>query len=221
MVVLAAVLLTCGMAAAQETKVNINDLVSETQKMDQSSDEMVLVWWIPEEYWSESFKDDPSMTAEQTEKFISVLRPYTMVVVVEGKMGTFGGVTYKPEDEIRGSIKLMDSAGTAYKPLKEEELSADARNFLGMVKPVFENMLGPMGQNMHFIVFPAKDKSGKMIASAKDEGSFTISTGDKDFRWRLPLGSLLPPKVCPVDGEILNGAWKYCPWHGAKLEPMK
>ena len=221
-VVLVVVFAACGIAAAaDEVKVNINDLVSETQKMDQSTDEMVLVWWIPEEYWTTSFKDDPSMTEEQREEFISVLRPYTVIVAVEGKMGAFGGVTYRPEKEIRDSIKLVDRSGTSYKPLKDEDLSADARNFLGMVKPVFENMLGPMGQNMHFIMFPAKGSDGKLIASAKEEGSFTVVTGGKDFKWRLPLGSLLPPKVCPVDGEKLSGAWKYCPWHGAKLEPMK
>ena len=61
-----------------------------------------------------------------------------------------------------------------------------------MMKPIFVNMLGPMGQNMHFFLFPAKDKSGNLIADAKNEGSFTVKLADRPFKWRLPLGSILP-----------------------------
>ena len=205
-------------AFAKENKVDINALVQETQKIKQISDEMTLIWWIPDEYWRASFEQDPNITAAQTEEFIKILHPYMVIVAVDGNIGTLGGVTYKPETSIRNSIQITDSQGTHYRPLSDEKINADTKNFLSMMKPVFANMLGPMGQNMHFFLFPSKNKEGQDIAVAKREGAFSVKLGKREFKWRLPLGSLLPPKICPVDGEKLSGAWKFCPWHGVELK---
>ncbi|MEJ2236399.1 MAG: hypothetical protein P8X67_21050 [Syntrophobacterales bacterium] len=218
--VLVGALLICGwmsVSVAQDRKVDINALVQETQKMSDTSGEMTLIWWIPEEFWRASFEQDPNMTAAQTEQFIQVLRPYVLIVAVDGNIGTFGGVTYKSETTIRDSIQLIDGQGTRYRPLTNENIDADSRNFLSMMKPVFVNMLGPIGQNMHFFLFPAKNTMGQNIAVAKSEGTFSVKLATRVFKWRLPLGSILPAKICPVDGEKLSGAWKFCPWHGVEL----
>lgn len=90
-----------------------------------------------------------------------------------------------------------------------------------MMKPLFANMLGPMGQNMVFFLFPSNNKEGQKIADSKKEGSFSVEMGEREFRWRLPLGSLLPPKICPTCGEKLSGAYKFCPWDGTKLPEAK
>ena len=222
--VLIGILFICGwmsLSFAQDRKVDINALVQETQKMSDRSGEMTLIWWIPEEFWRASFEQDPNMTAAQTEEFIKVLRPYMLIVAVDGNIGTFGGVTYKSETTIRGSIQVIDSHGTRYRPLSNENIDANTKNFLAMMKPVFVNMLGPIGQNMHFLLFPAKNTMGKNIAVAKSEGAFSVQLDKRVFKWRLPLGSLLPAKICPVDGEKLSGAWKFCPWHGAELTYLK
>jgi len=87
-----------------------------------------------------------------------------------------------------------------------------------MIKPVIVNTLGPLGQNMHFFLFPAKNKSGRNIADAKKGGVFSVRLGEREFKWRLPLGSLLPPKICPRCGEKLSGAYKYCPYDGTPLK---
>jgi len=87
-----------------------------------------------------------------------------------------------------------------------------------MIKPVIANTLGPLGQNMHFLLFPAKDKNGQNIAEAKKEGAFSVKLGEREFKWRLPLGSLLPPKICPKCGEKLSGAYNYCPYDGTPLK---
>lgn len=218
---LAAALVVLGgmsVSFAQDRKVDLNALTNETQKMSQSANEMTLIWWVPEEFWRVSFEQDPNMTPSQIETFLKVLRPYMLIVAADGKMGTFGGVTYKPKETIQNSIQVIDSEGTHYRPLSDEKIDADTKNFLSMMKPVFVNMLGPMGQNMHFFLFPPKNKKGEDIAAAKREGTFSVQLDKREFKWRLPLGSLLPPKVCPVDGEEVNGAWKYCPWHGVELK---
>jgi len=85
------------------------------------------------------------------------------------------------------------------------------------MKPIFVNMLGPMGQNMCFFLFPAESADGRRIAEAKKEGAFSVKLGEREFRWRLPLGSLLAPKMCPKCKEKCSGAWNFCPWCGTRL----
>lgn len=203
---------------AQDRKVDINFLIQETQKLEQLPDEMTLIWWIPEDFWRVSFEQNPNITEAQIEEFLRVIRAYVVVVVVNGNIGSMGGVTYTPESTIRNSIVLIDSQMNRYRPLHFEAVDADMKNFLLMMKPVLANMLGPMGQNMHFYLFPPKNKAGQRIADAKKEGTFAVRFDKKEFRWRLPLGSLMAPKICPIDGEKLSGAWKYCPWHGVELK---
>jgi len=202
---------------SQENKIDISALTQETQKMQQQADQMTLVWWIPEEFWWVSSAQNPTVTKAQTENLIDVLRPYILIIIVDGNIGPFGGVTYKPEAEIRAGIQIKDSRGNYYHPLSEDKIDADTKNFLSIMKPIFVNMLGPMGQNMHFFLFPAEDKNARRIAQAKKQGAFSVKLDEREFRWRLPLGSLLPPKTCPGCKEDCSGAWNFCPWCGTRL----
>lgn len=202
----------------EEGKIDVNALIQETQRTRQTDNEMILVWWIPLDYWRISFEQNPNMTAAQRESFLDVLRPYILVMAVDSKMGMFGGFTFEPEATLLDNIELVDRAGVQYRPLRSDMIDADIKNLLSMMKPVMANMFGPLGQNMHFVLFPAKNKKGQDIALPDREGALTIRIRNNEFKWRLPLGSVVPPKACPADGEKLNGAWKFCPWHGLKLQ---
>jgi hypothetical protein len=204
---------------AQDPRQELNSLIQETQKKSDRIGEMSFVWWIPQEYWQLSFSQNPTITPEQAEKVLEVFRPYIIVAVVDGKTGSMAGITYRGEAEIRSSIKLKDKMGNIYLPLSDSEVSVDTKSFLGAMKPVLANVLGPMGQNMYFFVFSTKDKSGEDIANAKKEGRFSVELdGNRSFLWTLPLSSLIPLKVCPTCNQKLNGAYKFCPWDGTKLE---
>lgn len=219
---LPALLLAClcaGTAAAQAQahQVDLSALIDETQKSLPDADRMSIVWWIPEEFWQVNFAQDASIPKAQAEEFLRTVRPYVIIAVVDGKIGTFGGVTYKSEEAIRGMVQLVDTHGGIHRPLPGEKVDPDTKNLLAMMKPVFSNMIGKMGENVQFLVFPSKDSRGRKLADAVQEGSLTVKLGADVLKWRLPLGALLPAKSCPVDGERLNGAWKFCPWHGDKL----
>jgi hypothetical protein len=202
---------------ANAKDLDLQALTQETQRLSQKPDQMTLVWWIPEEFWAASFAQTPSMTGSQAEEFLKVIRPYTMVVVVDGAIGSFGGVTYKSENSIRANARILDSQGKSYAPRTEEEVDADTKNMLQMIKPVFVNMLGPMGQNMHFLLFPGNGDNGIRIADAKGKGQFKVKLGEKEFKWRLPLDALLPMQVCGTCKQECKGSWFFCPWCGAKL----
>lgn len=94
----------------------------------------------------------------------------------------------------------------------------DANRIKQMFRPIFANMLGPMGKNCNFLLFDNKDAKGKVIADAKKKGSLKIELGTKEFSWRLPLDSVLPAKTCPKCKEICKGSWSYCPYCGTRLK---
>ena len=205
-------------SAFTQDQIDINALIQETQKRSDKTQEMTLVWWIPEEYWQASFSQSRNITASQIEEQIKVFRPYTSVAVVDGMVSIYGTVTYKSEADIRSNVRFVDSQGNIYLPLSDTYINADTRAVLAMMKPALVNVSGPVGQNMYFFVFPAQNKEGLGIADAKKEGEFSVKLGEREFRWKLPLSSLLPPKICPTCHEKLSGSYKYCPWDGTKLE---
>lgn len=115
---------------AQEFKIDVNALVSETQKTEQGKGQFALVWWIPEEFWQVSISQEVGATPDRVEELLKVVRPYTMVAAVGRKVGAFSHVLYMTKADIFGSIKLIDSKNNAYRPYKEEEMSAELIDFI-------------------------------------------------------------------------------------------
>ncbi len=205
-------------AEASDTK--LDDIVKETQKQIGGKNIAGLVWWIPAEFWEQSAIQEGS-TAEKARETFAPLREYTMVIVAVGKVG-LGNITWSSESDVRSNTTLRDSDGQSYKPITD--ISPDAAGIASVVKPVLTNVLGPMGQSLQILFFPAKTTTGKLIIDTTQEGSFSLLienlAGQKQsaFEWRLPLTSLTPPKYCPVGKERVEANWKYCPWHGNKLD---
>jgi cyclophilin family peptidyl-prolyl cis-trans isomerase len=201
---------------AQVDQVNLNSLVDEIFKVSPNPDAMTMVMWMPEEYWRVS-NEGSGMAKEQLEEMLAVLRPYTLIAAVDGTVGPFGGVRYVSEPTLRESIWLVDGDGNTYRPLPEKQVDPDTRNLLAMMTPIWSQLMGATGEHFVAFAFPVKDGQGHRIAEATMEGQFSVRVGQEEFSWRLPLGSLIPQKVCPVDGELMSGAWRYCPWHGVEL----
>jgi hypothetical protein len=203
--------------AAAPGKIDMKALIHETQKMTTDGGVMTLVWWMPEDFWRASALQAPGASDAQAEEFAKVVRPYTLLMVMDGTMGPLAGMTYRPEAEIRASIRIVDSDGTAIPPLPDEQIAPDIRNLMAIMRPMLGNMIGPMGQNTHFYIFPANNAKGAAICDARKEGSFAVRLGEREFKWRLPLGAVLPPKICPKCGDKCSGAWKFCPYDGTAL----
>ena len=167
------------------------------------------------------------MTDEMKSEVVDLLAPYVTLVVVDGKLGPFGGVRWFDEKQIRDGLSVVDPAGKARTPLPNDDIPADLTNMMRMMKPVLGAMLGPMGENAHFYFFPGDGEKGDEAAAkkpfvdaAKGKGHLTVKVADEAFRFRLPLGALLVPKQCPDCGETMSGAWKFCPWHGKPLREV-
>jgi hypothetical protein len=206
-------------AAADSNSTKLDDITKETQKSVGGSGATGLIWWIPTEFWEESAIQEGT-TPEKARQTFAPMREYTTVLIAVGKIG-IGNINWYSESELRSNTTLRDVEGTTYKPLTE--ISADARGIASVVKPVLTNILGPMGQNLQIMFFPAKTAKGAFIADPVREGSFSLTVAEPSgqgqfvFEWLLPLTSLSPPKFCPIGKERVEANWKYCPWHGVKL----
>jgi hypothetical protein len=205
--------------AKRNPDANLTDLITETQSEFKNNDAIGIVWWIPTEFWELSFKNDPSIGENEAQAMIDIIRNYMLIAVVKGEMGIFGGVTYESQKDLAESLVITSVDGDIRKPLKENQISPDLTNLLSMLKPVFSNMMGNFGENFHFFVFDSKNSSDKDMFHPLSEDDFTIALGKDDvFTYDLPLSSLLLPKLCPKDNQLLNGKWNFCPIHGTALK---
>ena len=87
-----------------------------------------------------------------------------------------------------------------------------------MMQPVMAQMLGQFGQGMQFYCFPGRDDQNQPpTRSQKARILHGHASSNKDYQWRLPLGSLLPNKFDPQSHEEFPGNYIYNPFTGAKL----
>ena len=218
-IAVAALLLGSGAsrAHAQENPVDLQAIIKETQQTSQLPHAMTMVWWIPEAFIHAAVSTSPDMTEEKREAFLKPLRSYTIIIVIDAKIGPLGVLNYTPGPDLAASVRLKDNAGNLYNPIDETQINSDAQSFVAIMKPLMANMLGPLGENMSFFVFSSRGKDDAVIANEKKEGALYVEVGKKEFRWRLPLSSILPHKTCPKCKESLSGAYTYCPYDGTKL----
>ena len=194
---------------------DIQSLINDTQRIVQKDKTLNLVWWIPVEYWEVSLKEDKTLTEEQIKGFVEALEDYTTFAVVVGESGVFGGMKFEPRDQILKNTELKVGEETL-RPLNKEDMNADAQAFFTMMKPLMAQMLGQFGRGMEFVAYPNK-KNGKLIIDPKLQGGFTYTCYDNKHKWRLPLGSLLPPMIDETSGEVFPGNYNFNPFTGAKL----
>lgn len=207
---------------AAASPADVGAIVKETQQLDQRNNKVGMFWWMPVEYWEQSAMSS-GMSAEQARESFAPLREYSLVIVAVGNIG-LGSVNWKPDAEVRKNIVLRDHAGNTYKPF--EKISSEAQGMADVFKPALKNIVGPMADGFNLYFFPAKDASGKEITNPYANTDFSLvvtnlmggSEPTSTYTWRLPVSALMPPKFCPVGKEKVEANWKYCPWHGNKLD---
>ncbi|WP_298503377.1 hypothetical protein [uncultured Maribacter sp.] len=206
------VLASYGQAFSQTEDVDMIVFIKEVQQWKKTGENMKLIWWIPTMYWEVALKGNPNVTEEAKQDIIRSVENYTIIAALDGKVGALG-FSYNELE----SIKIITDKSMVYKPLNQEELPDETKNLLNILKPTLSNIIGQMGKNMEFYVFPGIDEKGSKILDPTSSSNFSVFYNGESFNWRLPLGSLVPKKKCPTDNELLSGSWKFCPWHGEKL----
>lgn len=202
---------------AQEIKVDLDLLLEQTQHTVSNNDKITITWWIPIEFWETTFAEDNSMSQDQKDEMIKLLRPFVMFAVVDGDVGPMGGIEYPSVKSIKKSFEVVDRNQVVYNAIDEQKLPNDIQILLGAFKPVLKNMLGELGENMNFFVVDDLDKKGNRIFDTKSTGTIGVNFLDNKTSFATPLSCLLAKKICPTDNAEHNGSWKFCPFHGDEL----
>jgi hypothetical protein len=201
-------------ALAEE--IDLAKFAQETQKVLQADSSVLMIWWVPTEYWQESLKKT-GLTQTQKDAFIKALDDYIIFFVVDSKISPLGTMTAKSKEEVAANFSLSAGKYKNAKAIPDDNLSAEAKNILAMMKPGFGQMLGQIGKGMEFLCYEGKDAQGNKLLDPKKEGKITVKYGSKYFQWRLPLGALLPPKYDPKTNEKFPGNYSFNPFTGTAL----
>jgi hypothetical protein len=203
---------------AADYEPDIQAFAADAQRTYQKAGTFISVCWFPVEFWEATYAADPPLSKEQTKELLDAIRPYVMVVVVVSQPGALGNMTYKSEAEIRKEIKVVDGKGNVYEPLGEEDIPDNTKRFVNWFRPALGSTLGPTGKNMQLMLFRDKGGNSERLADPKSKGSFKVVLGKQEFRWKLPLASVVPPRDCTKCKEKCSGNWDYCPWCGNQLD---
>src|ERR1041385_6109422 len=209
-------------SATAPPELDLQALVKETEQVDMQGHKMGMFWWIPYEFW-EAVGQKQGLARDLVAKSFRPFKNYNVFIVAIGRLG-IGQATWADESEIKKNIVLRDQHGNTYKPLLEAP--EDLRPLVELMHPVFKNVMGNFGEGMQFVVFPLKDGAGNVFADAHKSSEISLDvTGlmgapTSTYTWKFPVTALSPPKYCPVGKERVAVNWKYCPWHGNKLEDL-
>jgi hypothetical protein len=177
---------------------------------------LTMVMWMPDEFWRIALKSSGRMTDKGIADYIATMQPYSLLAVVDAQRG-ITSFRYTDTEALVSEAMIEDSHGNKYKPLAPDTIAEDVQNLIQAMRPLLANMMGAMGQHMEFLVFPSADKDGHPLADPRGDGSLTLHVGDVAMRYRLPIGSLLPPALDPKTGESFPGSYRFNPYTGGAL----
>jgi hypothetical protein len=203
------------LAPASPVTAGVAEILRETQRTTQANGEITMVMWMPQQFWEESMKGNPALTAEGRAQVLAPLADYALFGVMRAKVGAAGLTDIQPKAELVKNLKV-EVNGKAVQPLAPESIAPGAQMLLSTMKPAMTSMGGPAMAGLEFVVFPAK-ADGKPLIDAMQAGTLQVWLYDQTYRWRTPLGSLLPAKVDAKTGEEFPGNYSFNPFTGEKL----
>jgi len=193
---------------------DVQQLTRETQRMSQTSQQLTLVWWMPQAFWEASMSNSPALSPEGRAQMLAVLDNYMIFAIARAKF-TMATLDARSKSEMLSNARL-EIGDKAIDPIAPENLTPAAQALLAAIKPMLVGMLGRVGQSIEMVIYPSKQGDQKLIDPLKP-GSFKYTLYDQTFTWRLPLASLLPPKVDPKTDEEFPGSYEFNPYTGEPL----
>lgn len=200
-----------------DRKIDLTEFIREVQIVDKDDTNISIAWWLPNCYWRIALADNEQIPQETITQIEDTYKDYLFLCSANIQIHLNGTMTFIEEDELREFLSIADKNGKIYYPLENDLLSDDLKLFNEMMKPMFAQMLGQLGEGMHFYFFEIKDKKGNNVINENMNDDFIVKHSNKEFKFNLPLVTLMEPKFCPIDSVEMKGNWMYCPYHGTKL----
>ncbi len=211
----AAWLLAATLGVSVASVAGVQEIVRETQRTVENNGQVTLVWWMPQQFWEESMNANPSVSPEARAQVLATLADYTILALMRANVGALGIADAVPKAELVKNARVKVD-GKLIESLPPEQISPAAQLLLGQLKPALASMVGQVGQSLEFVVYPGK-VDGRLLLDAARPGTFEVQLFDQTKAWRLPLGSLLPPRTDRKTGEQFPGNYNFNPYTGDKL----
>jgi hypothetical protein len=193
----------------------VAEILRDTQRTTQANGDITMVMWMPQQFWEEAMRGNPALTDEGRAQVLAPLADYALFGVMRARVGATGFSDIQPKAELLKNLKL-EVNGQRVEPLAPESIAPGAQMLLSTLKPAMTAMGGAALQGMEFVVFPAR-ADGKPLIDALQPGTLQVWLYDQTYRFRTPLGSLLPVKVDAKTGEEFPGNYSFNPFTGEKL----
>jgi hypothetical protein len=201
--------------ASRVAATDIREFIQETQQSSNESQQLTLVWWIPQEFWDVSLAGNANVPAATAAEIRNVFHDYQVFALLRAKTGIAGLSGVSSRADLLNNARF-DIAGKAITPLDGDKIPPGVQTMLGAMRPMLANMLGQLGQSMELVVYPAMADEHRLNDPLKS-GTFQFTLYDQTFHWRLPLASLLPKRIDPKSKEEFPGNYEYNPYTGTKL----
>lgn len=221
---LIALFLTTTLSAVERKEVKdiiSDDFTVETQAIN-SEQGFNLVWWIPIEFWETAFSSDPNITAAQVKELVDLLKPYSMLAVVQADVSSLGAFNFYDREKMLSalSITYTNEKKSASKLKVLTDIPPDVDLLLQQMRPILTAAMGNMGKSMEFFVLSDFENKKRVIDPYK-HGELNIGLLEKKnditLTIKTPLNSLFVPRKCPNQKDA-HISWNYCPWDGSKLK---
>lgn len=166
------------------------ELMDELESVESmSAKELSVAWWLPLECWKSALEKEDFMTPEEIEYFLRVLKPYTIVAVVNGTSDENGGFVLTPEVELRKKIKLFDTEENVYRPIPNSEVNPELIVRLSMIKPLLNLSNEKWGENYSLFIFNNKAGADRCF-DPFGSGEIVMTIKRKEYNWQTPLEKL-------------------------------
>jgi hypothetical protein len=205
--------LTSALVGTAES-VELQKLNQDTLRSTTANSTATIVWWLPTEFWDAATATNAAVTPQTRAQVTALVDDYVIFALVRARI-SLEGVQATPRDELLRSARL-EINGQSVPPLPVTELKPGAQAILAAMKPIFASFLGSFGQSMEFVFYP-NSLRGRRLVDAGKEGNMKYALFDQTYTWRLPLGSLLPPRRDARTGEEFPGNYQFNPFTGDRL----
>jgi hypothetical protein len=200
--------------ATQARGTDLQQLIRETQRMSQASQQLTLVWWMPQALWEATFSRSAALAPEGRAQMLAVLDDYMIFAIARAKV-TMSGLDAQSKSEMLDNARL-EIGDKTIDPVAPESLTPAAQVILASFKPALAGMMGKLGQSVEMVIYPSKQGDQRLIDPLRP-GSFKYTLYDQTFVWQMPLVSLLPAKVDPKTNEEFPGNYEFNPYTGQPL----
>ena len=220
--------LSIAMAADRKPlrQVSIDEFIVECQPVisNVGDDQLLYTWWIPCEYWKVFFARDATMSEMDKKMAIDVLENVSLLGVAKADVSQFGAVDFHSKIDVSDhmDISYRNADNRRQKILPMRNIDPDIDMLLRSITPMLSNIMGEMGENLHFYVLDDRSGNGRRIIDPYKSGELTLQfTGENNRVMtgiiEMPLDTLHVPRKC-LNGRNAHISWKFCPWTGTKLD---